>query len=52
MKKMGREKAMRFTLVILAFSGAFFDMYIGDVPICEETKEEIGKNVASILRGC
>ncbi|XP_009764298.1 fatty-acid-binding protein 2 [Nicotiana sylvestris] len=31
---------------------AFFDMYIGDVPICEETKEEIGKNVASILRGC
>ncbi|KAM3270216.1 fatty-acid-binding protein 2 isoform X1 [Capsicum chacoense] len=31
---------------------AIFDMYIGDVPICEETKEEIGKNVASIIRGC
>lgn len=31
---------------------AIFDMYIGDVPICEDTKEEIGKNVASIIRGC
>ncbi|KAJ8527102.1 hypothetical protein K7X08_029579 [Anisodus acutangulus] len=31
---------------------AIFDMYIGDVPTCEETKEEIGKNVASIIRGC
>ncbi|KAK4487607.1 hypothetical protein RD792_005740 [Penstemon davidsonii] len=26
---------------------AFFDMYIGDVPVCEQTKEEIGKNVAN-----
>ncbi|EPS65393.1 hypothetical protein M569_09385 [Genlisea aurea] len=25
-------------------------MYIGEVPICEKTKEEIGKNVASIIR--
>ncbi|KAL3844293.1 hypothetical protein ACJIZ3_001696 [Penstemon smallii] len=25
---------------------AFFDMYIGDAPVCEQTKEEIGKNVA------
>ncbi|KAL9176584.1 hypothetical protein ABFS82_01G006400 [Erythranthe guttata] len=31
---------------------AFFDMYIGDIPICEQTKEEIGKNVASIIRMC
>ncbi|KAL2545164.1 Fatty-acid-binding protein 2 [Forsythia ovata] len=31
---------------------AFFDMYIGDVPVCEQTKEEIGKNVASIIRTC
>ncbi|KAJ8542161.1 hypothetical protein K7X08_017027 [Anisodus acutangulus] len=31
---------------------AIFDMYIGNVPTCEETKEEIGKNVASIIRGC
>lgn len=31
---------------------AFFDMYIGDFPICEQTKEEIGKNVASIIRMC
>ncbi|CAA2961604.1 fatty-acid-binding protein 2-like [Olea europaea var. sylvestris] len=31
---------------------AFFDMYIGDVPVCEQTKEEIGKNVASIVSTC
>ncbi|KAK6119605.1 hypothetical protein DH2020_046628 [Rehmannia glutinosa] len=31
---------------------AFFDMYIGDIPVCEQTKEEIGKNVASIMRMC
>ncbi|KAJ6862544.1 hypothetical protein NC652_039404 [Populus alba x Populus x berolinensis] len=28
---------------------AFFDMYIGDIPVSEQTKEEIGKNVASII---
>ncbi|XAR57540.1 hypothetical protein NMG60_11025717 [Bertholletia excelsa] len=31
---------------------AFFDMYIGDIPVSEQTKEEIGKNVASIIRRC
>lgn len=31
---------------------AFFDMYIGDVPVSEQTKEEIGRNVASILGRC
>ncbi|XP_051151185.1 fatty-acid-binding protein 2 [Andrographis paniculata] len=31
---------------------AFFGMYIGDVPVCEQTKEEIGKNVASIIGTC
>ncbi|KAI4337195.1 hypothetical protein L6164_015641 [Bauhinia variegata] len=31
---------------------AFFDMYIGDVPVCEQTKEEIGRNVANIMKGC
>lgn len=31
---------------------AFFDMYIGDIPVSEETKQEIGKNVASILKRC
>nr|GMD87372.1 fatty-acid-binding protein 2 [Ipomoea batatas] len=31
---------------------AFFDMYIGDLPICEKTKEQIGQNVVSIIRGC
>lgn len=31
---------------------AFFDMYIGDVPVCEQTKEEIGRNVASMIRRC
>ncbi|KAJ4842069.1 hypothetical protein Tsubulata_039962 [Turnera subulata] len=31
---------------------AFFDMYIGDVPVSEQTKEEIGKNVASMLKKC
>lgn len=35
-----------------AFAGAFFDMYIGDIPVCEQTKEEIGKNVVSIMRRC
>lgn len=31
---------------------AFFDMYIGDVPVSEQTKEEIGKNVANLIRRC
>ncbi|KAL5853625.1 hypothetical protein ACOSQ3_008743 [Xanthoceras sorbifolium] len=31
---------------------AFFDMYIGDVPVSEQTKEEIGKNVASMIKRC
>ncbi|OIW12076.1 hypothetical protein TanjilG_15316 [Lupinus angustifolius] len=31
---------------------AFFDMYIGDVPVSEQTKEEIGRNVANIIRKC
>ncbi|KAL3655804.1 hypothetical protein CASFOL_000200 [Castilleja foliolosa] len=31
---------------------AFFDMYIGEIPVCEQTKEEIGKNVANIVRMC
>ncbi|KZV36498.1 fatty-acid-binding protein 2-like [Dorcoceras hygrometricum] len=31
---------------------AFFDMYIGDIPVCEQTKEKIGKNVASLMRKC
>ncbi|KAJ9168149.1 hypothetical protein P3X46_019708 [Hevea brasiliensis] len=31
---------------------AFFDMYIGDIPVSEETKEEIGNNVALIIRNC
>uniref|UniRef100_A0A5B7AAM5 Putative fatty-acid-binding protein 2 n=2 Tax=Davidia involucrata TaxID=16924 RepID=A0A5B7AAM5_DAVIN len=31
---------------------AFFDMYIGDPPVSEQTKEEIGRNVASIITKC
>ncbi|GLT25643.1 hypothetical protein SLA2020_007610 [Shorea laevis] len=31
---------------------AFFDMYIGDLPVSQQTKEEIGRNVASIIRRC
>ncbi|XP_076909589.1 fatty-acid-binding protein 2-like [Bidens hawaiensis] len=31
---------------------AFFDMYIGDGPVSEETKTEIGKNVTNIMRRC
>ncbi|XP_056176918.1 fatty-acid-binding protein 2 isoform X2 [Syzygium oleosum] len=31
---------------------AFFDMYIGDVPVSELAKEEIGKNVAGIIMRC
>ncbi|KAL2317937.1 hypothetical protein Fmac_031813 [Flemingia macrophylla] len=31
---------------------AFFDMYIGDVPVCEQTKRDIGINVANIIRSC
>ncbi|KAG5544611.1 hypothetical protein RHGRI_017143 [Rhododendron griersonianum] len=31
---------------------AFFDMYIGDVPVSEQAKEEIGRNVANIIRRC
>ncbi|KAM7260150.1 hypothetical protein ACFE04_015891 [Oxalis oulophora] len=31
---------------------AFFGMYIGDTPVSEQTKEEIGRNVASLLKRC
>lgn len=31
---------------------AFFDMYIGDVPVSEQAKEDIGRNVANIIRRC
>ncbi|KAJ9538362.1 hypothetical protein OSB04_031095 [Centaurea solstitialis] len=31
---------------------AFFDMYIGDGPVSEQTKTEIGQNVANIMRRC
>lgn len=31
---------------------AFFDMYIGEGPVSEQTKEEIGKNVATIIGRC
>ncbi|KAL3497413.1 hypothetical protein ACH5RR_040145 [Cinchona calisaya] len=31
---------------------AFFDMYIGDIPVCEQAKEQIGNNVASIMKRC
>ncbi|KAK4338592.1 hypothetical protein RND71_043079 [Anisodus tanguticus] len=46
------ENCVVSELSFYLFLGAIFDMYIGDVPTCEETKEEIGKNVASIIRGC
>lgn len=38
--------------LIFQLSGAFFDMYIGDVPVCEQTKKEIGMNAANIIRKC
>ncbi|XP_028807091.1 fatty-acid-binding protein 2 [Neltuma alba] len=31
---------------------AFFGMYLGDEPVSEQTKEEIGKNVVNIIRRC
>ncbi|KAE8665292.1 Fatty-acid-binding protein 2 [Hibiscus syriacus] len=31
---------------------AFFDMYIGDFPVSEQSKEDIGRNIASIMRRC
>eukprot|EP00268_Persea_americana_P004160 TRINITY_DN11310_c0_g2_i1.p1 TRINITY_DN11310_c0_g2~~TRINITY_DN11310_c0_g2_i1.p1 ORF type:complete len:130 (+),score=17.11 TRINITY_DN11310_c0_g2_i1:856-1245(+) len=31
---------------------AFFDMYIGDVPVSVKAKQEIGSNVASIIKRC
>lgn len=31
---------------------AFFDMYIGEVPVSEQTKEQIGRNVATIIGRC
>ncbi|XP_075485344.1 fatty-acid-binding protein 2-like isoform X1 [Primulina tabacum] len=37
---------------IFLVTGAFFDMYIGDIPVCKQTKEEIGKNVANMMRKC
>lgn len=33
-------------------AGAFFDMYIGDLPVCEQTKKEIGMNVANMIKRC
>ncbi|KAG4190204.1 hypothetical protein ERO13_A07G019100v2 [Gossypium hirsutum] len=31
---------------------AFFGMYIGDLPVSEQAKENIGQNVANIIRRC
>ncbi|XP_071716502.1 fatty-acid-binding protein 2-like [Rutidosis leptorrhynchoides] len=31
---------------------AFFDMYIGDGPVSEQTKTEIGENVVNMMRRC
>ncbi|XP_022941337.1 fatty-acid-binding protein 2 isoform X1 [Cucurbita moschata] len=31
---------------------AFFDVYLGDFPVSEETKKEIGRNVASLIGRC
>ncbi|KAD6794848.1 hypothetical protein E3N88_05744 [Mikania micrantha] len=31
---------------------AFFDMYIGDGPVSEQTKTEIGENVTNIMKRC
>ncbi|KAJ6824066.1 fatty-acid-binding protein 2 [Iris pallida] len=31
---------------------AFFDMYIGDVPVSVQAKEEIAQNVAGLIRRC
>ncbi|KAE8732000.1 Fatty-acid-binding protein 2 [Hibiscus syriacus] len=31
---------------------AFFDMYIGDFPVSEQAKVDIGRNVTSIIRRC
>lgn len=36
----------------LYLAGAFFDMYLGDVPVSEETKKEIGRNVAGLIGRC
>jgi hypothetical protein len=33
-------------------AGAFFGMYIGDVPVSEQTKEEIGRKVVGIIKRC
>ncbi|CAK8569880.1 unnamed protein product [Lathyrus sativus] len=31
---------------------AFFDMYIGDLPVCEQAKKEIGMNIANMIKSC
>ncbi|XP_068663511.1 fatty-acid-binding protein 2 [Aristolochia californica] len=31
---------------------AFFDMYIGDVPVSAQAKEDIARNIAGLLRRC
>ena len=33
-------------------AGAFFDMYLGEVPVSEQTKEEIGRNIATVIKRC
>ena len=45
---------MRWIIKLTFFlnKGAFFDMYIGDGPVSEETKTEIGENVVNIMRRC
>lgn len=34
------------------WTGAFFDMYIGDPPVSVETKQDIAQNVAGLIRRC
>lgn len=37
---------------ISVHAGAFFDMYIGDLPVSLQAKEEVAENVAGLIRRC
>lgn len=40
------------SILLFLYAEAFFDMYIGDLPVSLRAKEEIAQNVADLIRKC
>lgn len=41
-----------FFLLIIVITEAFFDMYVGDLPVSVQAKQEIASNVGGLIKRC